>query len=197
MQYNLQSMYGIAGDVAVITGATGGIGKEVARGLGSLGAKLALVVRKAEQVQQLYGEFQDIKTDVLVVKANILEKESVQEMAANVATHYGKIDILVAGVGTGGTITGVAEAIKGRKPAFRVAAVEPENSAVLSGGKAGFHRIQGIGAGFIPNVLRRDLIDEIVRVKDEDAILTVKKLANEEGILAGPSSGASTAPGRK
>ncbi|MCP4402463.1 MAG: SDR family oxidoreductase [bacterium] len=95
MKYNLQGMYGIAGDVAVITGATGGIGKEVARALGGLGVKLALVVRKDEQIQQLYTEFQGIETDILVLKANILEKESVQEMTAKAAHHYGKIDILV------------------------------------------------------------------------------------------------------
>lgn len=99
MQYEIQSMYGITGDVAVIAGATGGIGKEVARCLGCLGVKLALVVRKPEQVQQLYTEFQDVNTDVLVVKANILDKESVQAMAKTVADHYGKIDILVNSAG--------------------------------------------------------------------------------------------------
>ncbi|MGB2705952.1 MAG: cysteine synthase A [Candidatus Omnitrophota bacterium] len=102
----------------------------------------------------------------------------------------GKVDILVAGVGTGGTITGVAEAIKKKKPAFKTIAVEPKNSAVLSGGKPGSHRIQGIGAGFIPDVLRRDLIDEIIQVADEDAVSMAKKLSIEEGILAGISSGA-------
>ncbi len=95
MQYTAESMYGIGGDVAVITGATGGIGKEVARCLGCLGVKLALVVRKAEQIQQLQDEFQDIETDLLVLRANIIERDSVQEMAAKVAKHYGKIDILV------------------------------------------------------------------------------------------------------
>jgi 2-deoxy-D-gluconate 3-dehydrogenase len=93
MQYELQSMYGIAGDVAIITGATGGIGGEVARGLGSLGVKLALVVRKPEQVQQLYDTFQGFT--VFVVKTDLLNKESVQAMAKTVAGHYGKIDILV------------------------------------------------------------------------------------------------------
>jgi len=102
----------------------------------------------------------------------------------------GKVDILVAGVGTGGTITGIADVIKKRKPSFRAIAVEPDASPVLSGGSSGAHRIQGIGAGFIPAVLKLDLVDEIVRVKNEDAFETARKLAREEGILAGISSGA-------
>jgi len=102
----------------------------------------------------------------------------------------GKVDAIVAGVGTGGTITGIAEAIKARKPGFRAVAVEPAASPVLSGGKPGPHKIQGIGAGFVPDVLRVDLIDEVVQVKDEDAKATARKLAREEGILAGISSGA-------
>lgn len=100
----------------------------------------------------------------------------------------GKVDILVAGVGTGGTITGIAEVLKKRKPEFKVIAVEPEKSAVLSGGSPGLHTIQGIGAGFIPQILGRDLIDEIITVGDEDAIEMAKRLAKEEGILAGISS---------
>ena len=102
----------------------------------------------------------------------------------------GKVDILIAGVGTGGTITGVAEAIKPRKPEFKAIAVEPIASPVLSGGKPGAHKIQGIGAGFVPNVLRMDLIDEIIKVTNEDAGIMARRLAREEGILAGISSGA-------
>jgi len=102
----------------------------------------------------------------------------------------GKVDILVSGVGTGGTITGVAELIKARKPGFRVVAVEPASSPVLSEGKTGAHKIQGIGAGFVPDILRTDLIDEIVTVSNEDAGATAGRLASEEGILAGISSGA-------
>ena len=104
----------------------------------------------------------------------------------------GKIDFLVAGVGTGGTITGVTEVIKKRKPGFKAIAVEPAHSPVLSGGKPGAHKIQGIGAGFVPEVLRLDVIDEIVRVTDEDAGIMARRLAREEGILAGISSGAAT-----
>jgi len=102
----------------------------------------------------------------------------------------GEVDILVSGVGTGGTITGVAEVIKQRKPAFKAIAVEPVDSPVLSGGQPGSHKIQGIGAGFVPEVLRRDLVDEIIQVKHEDAGKAARRLAREEGILAGISSGA-------
>jgi cysteine synthase len=102
----------------------------------------------------------------------------------------GQVDILVAGVGTGGTITGVSEVIKPRRPSFRAVAVEPAASAVLSGKPRGPHPIQGIGAGFIPDVLRVDLIDEIIRVENNDAVTMTRRLAREEGILAGISSGA-------
>ncbi|MEO1431293.1 MAG: cysteine synthase A [Cyanobacteria bacterium J06633_8] len=102
----------------------------------------------------------------------------------------GEVDFLIAGVGTGGTITGIAEVIKQRKPSFQVVAVEPKNSPVLGGGQPGPHKIQGIGAGFIPDVLRKDLIDEIVTVTDEDAMAMGRRLAKEEGILSGISSGA-------
>jgi len=102
----------------------------------------------------------------------------------------GAVDILVSGVGTGGTITGVSEVIKARKPSFRAVAVEPDSSAVLSGGTAGPTLIQGIGAGFIPRVLNTKIIDEIVRVKDEDALATARLVAQQEGIPAGISSGA-------
>ena len=104
----------------------------------------------------------------------------------------GKADIIVAGVGTGGTITGVAEVLKERKPEFKAVAVEPETSQVLATGVKGPHKIQGIGAGFVPEILRTDLIDEIIPVKDEDAASTLLRLAREEGILAGISSGAAT-----
>ena len=102
----------------------------------------------------------------------------------------GKVDILVSGVGTGGTITGVAEVIKKRKPEFKAIAVEPTDSPVLSGGKPGSHKIQGIGAGFVPDVLQIDLVDEIIQVANEDAGVMARRLAREEGILAGISSGA-------
>jgi cysteine synthase A len=102
----------------------------------------------------------------------------------------GRVDAVVAGVGTGGTLTGVAEVLKTRKPSFRAVAVEPSESPVLSGGAAGPHRIQGIGAGFVPEVLRRDLVDEIIQVSADDAGAMARRLAREEGILCGISSGA-------
>ncbi len=102
----------------------------------------------------------------------------------------GRIDVFVAGVGTGGTITGVGEFLKERNPNCRVVAVEPRNSPVLSGGRPGPHKIQGIGAGFVPAVLNRELVDEVIAVEDEDAIETARRLAREEGVLAGMSCGA-------
>jgi len=102
----------------------------------------------------------------------------------------GKVDILVAGVGTGGTITGISEVIRKRKPSFKAIAVEPEASPVLSGGKPGPHKIQGIGAGFVPQVFNRDAIDEIIQVSNDNAGETARQLAKREGILAGISSGA-------
>jgi cysteine synthase len=102
----------------------------------------------------------------------------------------GRVDFLVAGVGTGGTITGVSEYIKPKKPSFKAVAVEPVDSAVLSGGKPAPHKIQGIGAGFVPSILRRDLVDEVIAVSNEDAINMARRLPLEEGLLVGISSGA-------
>jgi cysteine synthase len=102
----------------------------------------------------------------------------------------GRVDILVSGIGTGGTITGIGEVIKSRKAGFRTVAVEPTASPVLSGGKPGAHKIQGIGAGFIPDVLNRTVIDEVIQVTNEDAFATAQRAAKEEGILCGISSGA-------
>jgi cysteine synthase A len=102
----------------------------------------------------------------------------------------GKVDILVAGVGTGGTITGIGEVLKARKPSIKVVAVEPEGSPVLSGGEKGAHLIQGLGAGFIPQVLNTHIYDDIVRVKNDDAMQTARRMAREEGLLVGISSGA-------
>jgi len=104
----------------------------------------------------------------------------------------GQVDILVAGVGTGGTITGVGEVLKERKPSFRCIAVEPDASPVLSGGSKGPHPIQGIGAGFVPEVLNMQVVDEIIRVKGEDAFTIARRMAREEGLLVGISSGAAT-----
>jgi cysteine synthase A len=102
----------------------------------------------------------------------------------------GKVDILVAGVGTGGTITGIGEILKSRKPSFKVIAVEPDGSPVLSGGVKGPHKLQGLGAGFVPDVLNTKIYDEIIRVSDDDAMETARRMAKEEGLLVGISSGA-------
>ncbi len=164
--------------------------------LSVLGAKLVLTpgaegmpgaVRKAEQlVKENPGAFmpQQFKN---LANPEIHELTTAEEVWRDTG---GKVDILVAGVGTGGTITGVASVIKKRNPAFRAIAVEPANSPVLSGGKPGPHKIQGIGAGFVPDILRRELIDEIIPVTNEDAGAMARRLAREEGILAGISSGA-------
>jgi cysteine synthase A len=104
----------------------------------------------------------------------------------------GKVDFLVSGIGTGGTITGVGEVLKSRKPSFKAIAVEPDASPVLSGGAKGPHPIQGIGAGFVPDVLNTKIYDEIIRVKNDDAFTTARRLAREEGLLVGISSGAAT-----
>ncbi|MBW1797754.1 MAG: pyridoxal-phosphate dependent enzyme, partial [Deltaproteobacteria bacterium] len=105
----------------------------------------------------------------------------------------GRVDILVAGVGTGGTITGISEVIKDQKPSFRTVAVEPSDSPVLSGGSPGPHKIQGIGAGFVPRVLNTAIIDEIVTVSNDEAFETARDMARQEGILCGISSGAAMA----
>jgi cysteine synthase A len=150
-----------------------------------------------------------------VARANQLEKEipgAVQlrqfENPANPEAHRrttaveiwddsrGEVDVFIAGVGTGGTITGVGEVLKQKKPGVRVIAVEPDAAAVLSGGKPRHHMIQGIGAGFIPPILNRAIIDEVLRVTEDDAFAHARRLAREEGILAGISSGANIAAAR-
>jgi len=104
----------------------------------------------------------------------------------------GKVDILISGVGTGGTITGISEVLKSRKPSFKAIAVEPDASPVLSGGAKGPHKIQGIGAGFVPDVLNTKIYDEVIRVTDDNAMETARRMAKEEGLLVGISSGAAT-----
>jgi cysteine synthase A len=161
-----------------------------------LGAELALTpgtegmpgaIRKAEElIKQTPNSFmpQQFKNPA---NPEIHRTATAEEIWRNTD---GKVDILVSGVGTGGTITGVAEVIKPRKPGFKAIAVEPKASPVLSGGKRGPHKIQGIGAGFVPDVLNTKIIDEIIQVSNEDAIATAQRLAREEGILCGISSGA-------
>jgi cysteine synthase A len=164
--------------------------------LRALGAKLVLTpasegmrgaVRRAEEMAAQDPRYFIPQQFQNPANPEIHRKTTAEEIWADTD---GQVDILVSGVGTGGTITGVAEVIKPRKPSFRAIAVEPAESPVLSGGKPGPHKIQGIGAGFVPEVLNTEIIDEIVQVKSEDAGKMAKRLAREEGILAGISSGA-------
>jgi len=146
-------------------------------------------IRKAEQLQAEHPNYFMPQQFRNPANPGIHRETTAEEIWADTD---GEVDILVSGVGTGGTITGVSDVIKKRKPQFRAIAVEPADSPILSGGKPGPHKIQGIGAGFVPQVLRRDLIDEIIKVTNEDAGATARRLAREEGILAGISSGAAT-----
>jgi cysteine synthase A len=144
-------------------------------------------IRKAEELRgQIPGSFIPLQFEN-PANPEAHRRTTAEEIWADTA---GAVDVFVAGVGTGGTITGVGEVLKQRKPGVRVAAVEPDASPVLSGGFAGPHRIQGIGAGFVPKVLNKSILDEIVRVTNDDAIITARKLAKTEGILAGISAGA-------
>ncbi|MBU0716924.1 MAG: cysteine synthase A [Planctomycetes bacterium] len=161
-----------------------------------LGAELVLTpgpegmpgaIRKAEELAGADDRYLILQQFANPANPEIHRKTTAEEIWEDTG---GAADILVAGVGTGGTITGVAEVLKGRKPSFKAIAVEPVDSPVLSGGKPGPHKIQGIGAGFVPQVLRTDLVDEIIQVKHEDAGATSRRLAREEGLLAGISAGA-------
>ena len=144
-------------------------------------------VRKAEELAKSDKRYFILQQFENPANPDIHRRTTAQEIWRDTD---GKVDILVAGVGTGGTITGIAEALKKKKASIKAIAVEPEDSAVLSGGRPGAHKIQGIGAGFIPGVLNLKIVDEVIRVSNDDAMQTARRLAKEEGILAGISSGA-------
>jgi cysteine synthase A len=161
------------------------LGADVVLTSGKDGMKGA--IRKAEElVSQTPGSFMPLQFEN-PANPEAHRRSTAEEIWADTS---GGVDIFVAGVGTGGTITGVGEVLKSRKPEVKIVAVEPDASPVLSGGLPGPHRIQGIGAGFIPKVLNRSIIDEIVRVTNEDAIITARRVARVEGILTGISAGA-------
>jgi cysteine synthase A len=150
---------------------------------------MAGAVKKAEEMARADSRFLILQQFKNPANPEIHQKTTAMEIWEDTD---GKIDILVAGVGTGGTITGISEVMKKKRPGLRTIAVEPESSPVLSGGRPGPHKIQGIGAGFIPEVLRMDLVDEVIKVSNENSVLFTKRLAEEEGLLAGLSSGAAT-----
>ena len=164
--------------------------------LQALGAELVLTpgaegmagaVRKAEELAAQDARYLVLQQFQNPANPDIHRRTTAEEIWRDTD---GCVDIVVAGVGTGGTITGVADVLKRRKPGLLAIAVEPATSPVLSGGTRGAHKIQGIGAGFVPQVLRVDLLDEVVQVTDEEAAATARRLAREEGILAGVSAGA-------
>lgn len=164
--------------------------------LGAFGAEIVLTpgsegmsgaVRRAEELAKSDKRYFILQQFRNPANPDIHRRTTAEEIWLDTE---GKVDILVAGVGTGGTITGVAEAIKDKKPGFRAIAVEPKDSPVLSGGKPGSHKIQGIGAGFVPEVLNTRIIDEVIQVSNDEAKMTAARLAREEGILCGISSGA-------
>ncbi len=148
---------------------------------------MAEAVRKAKEIKEQHPEY--FMPEQFANRANpeAHKKSTAPEIEKDTE---GKFDAFVAGIGTGGTITGVGEYFKAKRPEVKIIGVEPAASAILSGGKAGVHRIQGIGAGFIPSVLNRSVVDRIVTVKDEEAYRMTKRLAREEGLLLGISSGA-------
>jgi len=161
------------------------LGAEVVLTPGQQGMKGA--IEKAEElVKETEGAFmpQQFKNPA---NPDIHRKTTAEEVWRDTE---GKVDIFVAGVGTGGTVTGVGEVLKSKKPEVKIIAVEPKDSPVLSGGSPGPHKIQGIGAGFVPDVLNTEILDEIIQISNEEAMETVRKLAKLEGILAGISSGA-------
>ena len=164
-----------------------------------LGAELELTpaaegmkgaIRRAEELQKQHPESIILQQFQNVANPAVHRRTTAEEIWRDTG---GRVDVVVSGVGTGGTITGVGEVLKARKAAVKMIAVEPEDSSVLSGGKPGPHKIQGIGAGFVPDILKRELIDEIIRVGNETAFAMVREVARVEGIPVGISSGAALA----
>ncbi len=165
-----------------------GLGAELILTAGEKGMNGA--VRKAEELAEGNDHYfipQQFKNEA---NPEVHRRTTAEEIWSDTE---GKVDILVIGVGTGGTITGVAEVLKERNPSLKAIAVEPENSPVLSGGEPAPHKIQGIGAGFVPEILRLDLLDEVIKISDREALVTARRLLKEEGLFVGISSGAACA----
>ena len=181
----------LEGKVALVTGASRGIGRSIALLLASRGADIAInYAGNTEAAEKTKAEVEALGRKAILVKADVADAEACTAMIDEVVKAFGKIDILVSGVGTGGTISGTGKYLKEKNPNIKVVAVEPDSSPVLSEGKSGPHKIQGIGAGFIPDTLDTKIYDEIIRVTNEDAFATGKAIAHNDGILVGISAGA-------
>ena len=183
-------MRALGGKTAIVTGSTGGLGRFISEALAEAGAKLVLADLDAKALDEQRAALDGQGIISISVAGDLARPDDRVRLVEAATDAFGAVDILISGIGTGGTITGVSEVIKKRKPDFRAVAVEPAASPVLSGGQPGPHKIAGIGAGFIPEILNTKIIDEIIQVTNEQAGEYARMLGREEGILVGISSGA-------
>ena len=182
------SLFSLEGKTALVTGVSRGLGQAMAIALARAGADIVGVGLRGMGDTQALVEAEGRRT--YEICADLSQRNAAERVAKEALAAFGKVDILVAGVGTGGTITGTGKFLKGKNQNVQIVAVEPRNSPLLSEGKTGAHNLQGIGANFVPALLERDIIDEIMTVLEEDAYDLARKLAREEGYLAGITSGA-------
>ena len=183
-------MFNLKGRVAVITGASSGLGMQMTKAFAKQGAKVVILARRIERLEALKKKLEKKGTKVLAIKCDVTSTEDINNAAKLTEKTFGKVDILVAGVGTGGTLSGTGKYLKEKIKDFKVVAVEPETSPVLSKGVAGPHKIQGIGAGFVPQTLDTNIYDEIITISNEEAFEKGRESARTEGLLIGISSGA-------